>query len=92
MEPSAREFIEALIQIPEVSVTGSQIQSQAVLIFVEVQVRVGQCAKWGAITRAIHQYIDRKVQPPNMQSLLPICQDRLIEPHHDLSENSVIDP
>ena len=26
-------------------------------------------------------------QPPNMQSLLPMCQDRLIEPHHDLSEN-----
>jgi transposase len=62
MEPSAREFIEALIQIPEVSVTGYQIQSQAVLIFVEVQVRVGQCAKCGAITRAIHQYIDRKVR------------------------------
>jgi transposase len=62
MEPRAREFIEVLIQIPEVSVTGYQIQSQAVLIFVEVQVRVGQCAKCGAITRAIHQDIDRKVR------------------------------
>ena len=62
MEPSAREFIEALIQIPELSVTGYQIQSRAVLIFVEVQVRVGQCGKCGAITREIHQDIDRKVR------------------------------
>lgn len=62
MEPSAREFIEALIQIPELSVTGYQIQTQAVLIFVEVQVRVGQCAQCGAITREIHQYIDRQVR------------------------------
>ena len=62
MEPSAREFIEALIQIPELSVSGYQIQSQAVLIFVEVQVRVGRCAKCGAITREINQYIDRKVR------------------------------
>ncbi len=31
-------------------------------------------------------------QPPKMQSLLPSCQDRLTEPHYDLSENSVIDP
>jgi len=31
-------------------------------------------------------------QPPNRQSLLSICQDRLIEPHHDLSENRVMDP
>jgi len=62
VEPSAREFIEALIQIPELSVTGYQIQSQAVLIFVEVQVRVGQCGQCGAITREIHQYIDRKVR------------------------------
>lgn len=62
MEPSAREFIEALIQIPELSVTGYQIQTQAVLIFVEVQVRVGQCAQCGAITREINQYIDRKVR------------------------------
>lgn len=62
MEPSAREFIEALIQIPELSVTGYQIQSRAVLIFVEVQVRVGQCGTCGAITREIHQDIDRKVR------------------------------
>jgi len=62
VEPSVREFIEALIQIPELSVTGYQIQSQAVLIFVEVQVRVGQCGQCGAITREIHQYIDRKVR------------------------------
>jgi transposase len=33
-----------------------------VLIFVEVQVRVGQCGQCGAITRAIHQDIDRKVR------------------------------
>jgi transposase len=62
VEPSAREFIEALIQIPELSVTGYQIQTQAVLIFVEVQVRVGQCAPCGALTREINQYIDRKVR------------------------------
>jgi transposase len=62
VEPSAREFIEALIQIPELSVTGDPIQSQAVLIFVEVQVRVGQCGQCGAITRAVHQYIDRQVR------------------------------
>jgi transposase len=62
VEPSAREFIEALIQIPELSVTGDQIQTQAVLIFVEVQVRVGQCAQCGAITREINQDIDRKVR------------------------------
>jgi len=62
MEPSAREFIEALIQMPEWSVSGDQIQSQAVLIFVEVQVRVGRCATCGAITREIHQDIDRKVR------------------------------
>jgi transposase len=62
MEPSAREFIEALIQIPEWSVTGDQIQSQAVLIVVEVQVRVGQCSQCGAITREIHQDIDRQVR------------------------------
>jgi transposase len=61
-EPSAREFIEALIQIPELSVTGYQIQSQAVRLFVEVQVRVGQCGQCGAITREVHQYIDRKVR------------------------------
>ena len=62
MEPSAREFIEALIQIRELSVTGDQIQSQAVLIFAEGQVRVGQCGPCGAITREIHQDIDRKVR------------------------------
>ena len=62
MAPSAREFIEALIQIPEESVTGDQSQSQAVLIFVEVQVRVGQWSKCGAITREIHPDIDRKVR------------------------------
>jgi Zn ribbon nucleic-acid-binding protein len=62
MEPSAREFIEALIQMPEWSVSGDQMQSQAVLIFVEVQVRVGRCANCGAITREIHQDIDRKVR------------------------------
>jgi transposase len=62
VEPSAREFIEALIQIPELSVTGDQMQTQAVLIFVEVQVRVGQCAQCGAITREINQDLDRKVR------------------------------
>ena len=62
MEPSAREFIEALIQIPELSVTGYQLQAQGVLIFVEVQVRVGQCGPCGAITREVHQYIDRNVR------------------------------
>jgi transposase len=62
VEPSVRECIEALIQIPEVSVTGDQIQSQAVLICVEVQVRVGPCGQCGAITREIHQDIDRKVR------------------------------
>ena len=61
MEPRAREFLEALIQIPEWSVTGDQIQSQAVLIVVEVQVRVGQCGPCGAITREIHQSIERTV-------------------------------
>jgi transposase len=62
VESSAREFIEALIQIPELSVTGYQILAKAVLIFVEVQVRVGRCPKCGAITREIHQYIDRRVR------------------------------
>ena len=62
MEPRAREFIEALIQMLEWSVRGDQMQSQAVLIFVEVQVRVGRCAKGGAITREINQDIDRKVR------------------------------
>jgi transposase len=62
VEPSAREFIEALIQIPEVSVTGYQILAKAVLIFVEVQVRVGRCPKCGVITREINQSIDRKVR------------------------------
>ena len=62
MEPSAREFIEALIQIPELAVTGYQIQSHTVLIFVEVRVRAGRCARCGAITREINQYIDRKVR------------------------------
>ena len=47
MEPSARVFIEALIQIPELSVSGYQIQSQAVLIFVEVQVAWGGVQMWG---------------------------------------------
>ena len=62
VEPSAREFIEALIQIPEWSVTGSQLPAQAVLIFVEVQVRVGQCGPWGASAREVHQDIDRNVR------------------------------
>jgi len=62
VEPSAREFIEALIQIPELAVTGYQIQSHTVLIFVEVRVRAGRCARCGAITREINQYIDRKVR------------------------------
>ena len=62
VEPSAREFIEALIQMPEWSVTGSQLPAQAVLIFVEVQVRVGQCGPWGASTREVHQDIDRNVR------------------------------
>jgi hypothetical protein len=63
VEPSARECIEALIQIPELSVTGDQIQSQAVLLCVEVPVRVGQGGQGGAITREIHQSIDRQVRP-----------------------------
>lgn len=62
MEPSTRKFIEALIQIPELAVTGYQIESQAVLIFGEVRVRVGRCAQCGATTREINQYIDRKVR------------------------------
>jgi transposase len=62
VEPSARECIEALIQMPEWSVPGDQMQTQAGLIFVEVQVRVGQCAQWGAITREITQDIDRQVR------------------------------
>jgi transposase len=62
VEPRAREFIEALIQLPEWSVTGYQMQTQAVLIFVEVQVRVGQCAPCGAITRESNQDLDRKVR------------------------------
>jgi len=48
--------------MPEWSVTGDQIQSQAVLIVVEVQVRVGQCGPCGAITREIHQSIERTVR------------------------------
>jgi transposase len=62
VEPRAREFIEALIQIPEFAVTGYQIQSHTVLIFVEVRVRAGRCARCGAITREINQYIDRTVR------------------------------
>lgn len=62
MERRTRKFIEAFIQMPELSVTGYQIQSQAVLIFGEVRVRVGRCAECGATTREIHQDIDRKVR------------------------------
>jgi transposase len=62
MEPSARACIAALIQIPEVSVTGDPIQSPAVLIVVEVQGRVGPCATCGAITRALPPDIDRTVR------------------------------
>ena len=62
MEPRAREFIEALIQMPEWSVTGSQLPAQTVRIVVAVQVRVGPCGPWGAITREVHQDIDRQVR------------------------------
>ena len=62
MEPRAREFLEALSQIPAWSVPGDQIPSQAVRIVVEVQVRVGQCGPCGAITREMHQSRDRQVR------------------------------
>jgi transposase len=51
-----------LIPIPALSVTGDQIPSQAVLLFVEVQVRGGPCGPCGAITREVHQDIDRTVR------------------------------
>jgi hypothetical protein len=63
VEPRARECIEALSQMPEWSVPGSQLQTQAVRICVEVQVRVGPCAHGGALTREITQDIDRQVRP-----------------------------
>ena len=62
LEPSAREVIEALIQMPELSVRGDQRQSPAGLICGEGQVRVGRCATCGAITREITQDIDRQVR------------------------------
>lgn len=62
MDRSAQEFIEALIQISELTVTGYTVHAEEVHIFAEVLLRVGQCVKCGAFCREIHQYIDRKVR------------------------------
>jgi hypothetical protein len=77
VEPRAREFIAALIQLPEWSVTGEQMPTQAVLICVEVQVRVGPCAPCGAITRESNQDIDRQVRhrPVAGQPCDLLCQE-----------------